>query len=246
MRQFCSLVVSVWVFALGMGVSAEPVDSAVSNVILGKLQVARPDLAYGEVQETPMEGLYQVKVQNGPVLYVSATGDFMLAGTLYGVSSTGFVDLQELAMLPVRKSKLDAIAASDEIIFPAKGERKAYIYVFTDVDCGYCRKLHKEVPAMNEMGIEVRYLAYPRAGIGSPSYTKIAEAWCAKDPQTALTRLKNGQSVDAKYCEDNPVAEQFNLGGELGVRGTPAIVLADGTMLPGYVEASKLAQILGL
>ena len=250
--RYCARVI-VWLVlvVISGGVLAETasvtkVDAELAKVITKRLQAARPDLEYGEVKQTPMPGLYQVQVTDGPLLYVSGDGQFAMTGTLYGVVPGGFVDLAELALQPLRREKLAAIPASDEVVFPAEGERKALIYVFTDVDCGYCRKLHQEVPELNAMGIEVRYLAYPRAGIGSPSYRKIALAWCAKDRQTTLTRLKNSQTVDVAYCEDNPVAEQFRLGGELGVSGTPAIVLEDGTLLPGYLPAHALAARIGI
>lgn len=247
MQQMFKVVLCAFALTVGLNVQADTaVPKEVSSAILEKLQAARPDFIYGAVTPSPLEGLYQVQIQGGPVVYVSASGDYVLTGSLLGVTPDGFVDLQELAMQPVRKAKLEDVAAKDEIIFPAEGKRKAYIYVFTDVDCGYCRKLHKEVPEMNAKGIEVRYLAYPRAGIGSPSYKKIASAWCAKDPKEAMTRLKSGLPSGAEYCEDNPVADQFELGGALGVRGTPAIVLADGKMLPGYVSAAELEGILGL
>ncbi|MFT5670969.1 MAG: thiol:disulfide interchange protein DsbC, partial [Glaciecola sp.] len=115
-----------------------------------------------------------------------------------------------------------------------------------DVDCGYCRKLHEEVPALNAKGIEVRYLAYPRAGIGSPSYNKIVSAWCAVDQQNALTKLKQLEPIPTNICAGNPVAAQFALGGKMGVRGTPALVLDSGRLLPGYMPADRLAAELGV
>jgi thiol:disulfide interchange protein DsbC len=131
------------------------------------------------------------------------------------------------------------------VIFPATGTRKAVINVFTDVDCGFCQKLHQEVPELNRMGVEVRYLAYPRAGVGSPSYAKIVSAWCSQDRNLAITRLKAGESIPDATCE-NPVADQFELGQSIGVTGTPAIVLEDGTMVPGYQPAAQLAAIAGV
>ena len=117
--------------------------------------------------------------------------------------------------------------------------------MFTDIDCGYCRKLHREIPQLNEMGIEVSYLAYPRAGIGSQSYSKYVSAWCAEDKLGALTLAKNGQEIPAKNC-DNPIAAQYELGQQMGISGTPAIVLEDGRLIPGYLNAQKLANALGV
>ena len=230
------------------GSTAEQPLSAeeISSKIIAKLQQARPDFAYGKAMPSPIPGLYQVQVINGPLLYVSEDGDFALNGTMYGVVKGGFVDLRELALKPARAQMMESAPLEDMIVFSPEGETKASVYVFTDVDCGYCRKLHQEVPELNEMGIEVRYLAFPRAGIGSASYRKIASAWCADDRNDALTRLKRRQSISAAYCDENPVADQYTLGNELGVRGTPAIILADGTLLPGYMPAKQLASQLDI
>lgn len=222
------------------------VQAEVAEKILAKLKAANPELEYGPVRPSPVSGLYLVQIAYGPTLFVGASGEFVLTGELLGVTDKGFVDLMEIAMRPERQARLAAVPDSEEIIFPAKGERKGVVYIFTDVDCGYCRKQHQEVPDLNARGIEVRYLAYPRAGLEGPTYDKMAAAWCSKTPQETLTRLKNGQAVKDKACTDNPIAEQYRLGAELGVRGTPALYLADGQSLPGYTPAAKLAELMGL
>jgi thiol:disulfide interchange protein DsbC len=123
--------------------------------------------------------------------------------------------------------------------------RKATISVFTDVDCGYCRKLHLEVPELNARGIEVRYLAFPRQGTTSPSFDKLVSAWCAADRNDAITRLKRGETIPRKSCA-NPVERQYVLGHQMGVEGTPAIIFEDGSLHPGYAPAADLAKLLGL
>ncbi|NNC55525.1 MAG: DsbC family protein, partial [Pseudomonadales bacterium] len=120
------------------------------------------------------------------------------------------------------------------------------IYVFTDVDCYYCQKLHREVGQLNDLGVEVRYLAYPRAGVNSPVHKKLASAWCAKDPRDALTKLKAGEDIPENECAKNPIASQFHLGNRLGVSGTPAIFSESGKQLGGYVPADGIAERLGL
>lgn len=225
---------------------SQEVPQDVAGMILAKLQAANPTLNYGPVKPSPVPGFYLVQVEYGPALFVNASGDFLLIGNLLGVTPDGFVDLVEVAMRPERQARLAAVPDSEQIIFPAKGKRKGMVYIFTDVDCGYCRKQHQEVPALNARGIEVRYLAYPREGLDSPAYRKMAAAWCSKTPGETLTRIKSGLSISEKPCDDNPIAEQFRLGGELGVRGTPALFLGDGQMLPGYTSAANLAEALGL
>ena len=118
--------------------------------------------------------------------------------------------------------------------------------MFTDVTCFYCQKLHKEVPELNKRGVEVRYLAYPRSGADSAGYRQLVGAWCSENPQDTLTRLKNKEAVPVKQCDDNPVQEQYQLGQEMGVRGTPAMITETGQMIPGYQSADQLMVTLGL
>jgi len=253
-RIFRNIASVLTVLSLVMGLLAsgaiaadrEVVDPVVSATILAKLRSGRGDLPYGPVKFSPVKGLYQVDVPNGPTLFVSGDGNYFVAGDMYQVKPGMFVNLQEQTRADERVSLLAAVPQSEQIIFSPKGERLAYINVFTDVDCVFCRKLHKEVPALNARGIEVRYLAYPRAGLGSAGFKKLATAWCADDPGTTLTRFKNKESVDLKVCANNPVAKQYSLGSRLGVTGTPALVLADGTLIPGYRTADELAKVLGV
>ncbi len=219
---------------------------APEEVILAKLQQARPDLTIKSVQPSVANGLYEVTLTAGPQLYATPDGDFFVLGDLFSVGINGIVNLAEQQRDIARKELLAGVSRDQMIIFAAKGETKGAISVFTDVDCFYCQKLHKEVPALNKAGIEVRYLAYPRAGVGSESYRKIASAWCADDPRQAMTALKNRQTIPDNVCPGNPVADQFMLGQQAGVQGTPAMVLESGEMVPGYVSAEELVARLGI
>ena len=223
----------------------KPIDT-IEQSVLSRLKTARPDIQFTFLGESPVPGVYEVQVINGPLLFVHEQGEYLFQGGLLQVKETGIVDTME-ARQAVRRSEIFAARSTEDmIIYKPEGESKAIMNVFTDVDCGYCRKFHQEVPELNAMGIEVRYLAFPRAGIPSSSYDKIAKAWCAEDPQDALTKVKSGRTVDAEVCEDNPVAEQYAFGSELGVTGTPAIIFMDGTLIPGYQPAKKFAEALGL
>ncbi len=240
------LVVSAFT-GLAMSVNAvAEVPEGVKKTIVERLKAGRPDLVFGSVEESPISGMYKVQVQNGPLLFVSADGQYFLTGDMYQVIPGEYVNLQEQERSAMRKEIMASVDTKDEIIFKPKGETKAVLQVFTDVDCGYCQKLHSEIGELNSYGIEVRYLAYPRAGVGSDAYQKLVTAWCSDNPQETLTELKQRKRVALNMCEDNPVAKQYQLGGMMGVRGTPALVLTDGTMLPGYYPAKELARILGL
>lgn len=206
-----------------------------------------PSLPVQSVSETPVSGLYAVQVENGPQLYSTADGQFFVLGDLYQVEQQRFVNIAEKDREGARAKMLNAVPVDDMIVFsPKQTPAKAVINVFTDVDCFYCQKLHREVPDLNRAGIEVRYLAYPRAGLASDSYKKIASAWCAKDKQTAMTRLKNRQAIPTNVCEGNPVKDQFMLGNQMGVNGTPALLTAEGRMMPGYMPALQLTKVLGI
>lgn len=240
-RTLGSLVASV---VLGFGSVA--VNAADSDSILGQLRAARPDLQYGEPVPSKVPGLYEVQIQQGPSILVSEDGRFFIAGDIFEVRGGTVVNVAEEKRSVYRREELAKLDPSDMIIFKPSGETKAVLTVFTDIDCGYCRKLHREIDEMNDLGIEVHYLAYPRAGLGSPSYRKIATAWCSDNRQETLTRMKNGENVPENVCPENPVAAELALGERFGVNGTPALVLEDGTLIPGYRPAKDLAKALGI
>jgi len=214
--------------------------------VAGMLRSARPDLTFTVLGPAPVADFYEVQVENGPLFFVHSNGEYFFQGGLLQVQSDRIVDVLESRRVEQRRELFADRSTEDMIIFKPEGKTAAIMNIFTDVDCGYCRKLHQEVPQLNAMGIEVRYLAYPRAGIPSGSYNKIATAWCAEDQQDILTKVKNGQAVPIEVCEDNPVAEHYVLGDSIGVTGTPAIVLMDGTLIPGYQPAENFAKLLGL
>lgn len=216
-----------------------------TQAVLKKITEVRPDLEFGELSVTPVKGIYKTSLPDGGVIYITEDGGHFFEGALYEVQAGGIVNLDELELEAQRVVALADVPTEDMIVF-APEVTKAHVYVFTDVDCYYCQKLHNEVPALNELGVEVRYLAYPRAGIGSPSYRKIASAWCADDRLDSLTRLKAGEKIDDNVCDPNPVSDQYQLGGSLGVTGTPALITSSGRLLPGYMPADRLAKALGL
>ena len=211
------------------------------------LATVNPRFRIKAVTPSGIDGFYKVQISNGPILYVAASAEFFFDGDLFDITDKRFINLTELDATADRKKLMSQLNPAEMIIFSPKKpvQTKAVINVFTDVDCFYCQKLHKEVPELNARGIEVRYLAFPRAGINTPSYDKIATAWCVDNKQETLTKLKNREAVAVVKC-DNPVAKQYKLGKEMGVTGTPAIVLESGEIIPGYRPAAKLAKQLGI
>ncbi len=191
------------------------------------------------IKDTPMKGLKEVSTDRG-IFYVSADGQFFIAGRLFDLNNN-MKNLTEVAMQELR---LDGIASFKDsmIVYPAKNE-KHRITVFTDTTCGYCRKLHGQMSEYNDLGITVQYLAFPRGGINSKSFYDIQSVWCAQDQQKAMTESKSGNNVKSAQCSA-PIEAQYKLGQASGVNGTPAIVLDDGSMIPGYKPPSELLNIL--
>jgi thiol:disulfide interchange protein DsbC len=226
--------------------AGDPVDAKVEAEIRKNLVVPSKNLGVQSVSASEIPGMYVVQLENGPLVYSSASGKYFIVGDLYAVQNDELVNVTERSRDGERKALIAAVAIEDMIVFSPVGEPRGSVTVFTDTTCFYCQKLHKEVPELNKKGIEVRYMAYPRAGIGSDSYRQLATAWCSDNPQEALTKLKNREVLDDNVCPGNPVADQHALGGQLGVQGTPAIVTDSGQMIPGYQAADQLIASMGL
>lgn len=215
-------------------------DDSLKEDIAKGLSRLIPDAEIDSIQPTPIDGLYQILI--GPdVIYMTRDGNYVFKGDLLDINNRS--NLTEKVRASSRVKILNNIDKKDYIEFAAKDPEDA-IYVFTDIDCGYCRKLHRDVPELNARGVSVRYLAYPRAGVDSAAGHEMRAVWCADDRQKALTAAKNDQPIEHKSCDD-PVAEEYELGQELGVRGTPAIYLQNGKILPGYMPPDDLIKSLG-
>jgi len=200
------------------------------------------------VEPSPMEGVYQA-FYSGQILYVSYDGAFILSGNLLGLSAEQPVNLTEAAVgakaaerSPQRAASIASLSVEDMVVFEAPKEEYA-ITVFTDVDCAYCRKLHKEVPQLNELGITVRYLAFPRAGLGSSAHKKLESVWCSEDKKQAMNSAKLERKFSNNTCE-NPIASQYQLTREFGLSGTPALILPDGELISGYLPYTELHKYL--
>ncbi len=226
--------------------TATPVAAGeTEDAIAEKFNNALPGMRVISVQKSEAKGLYEVETNKGGTVYTTEDGVYLLTGDLLKVTENGIANVSEQKRAEVRKKTLEQFGEDGIISYPATGEEKAVVDVFTDIDCPYCRKLHDEVPQLNDYGITVNYYGFPRSGPGTPSFRKYISVWCADDQQAAMDAAKSGESVEQKTCE-NPVESQFRLGGQLGVTGTPAILLEDGNMVRGYVPARNLAEALGL
>jgi thiol:disulfide interchange protein DsbC len=187
-------------------------------------------------EKSPIDGYFQAAV-GSQLLYVSADGRYILQGTLYDADAK--LDLTAMRLARVNVAKLDAYPEANRISFAPSSEPKYKVTVFTDIDCGYCRKMHSHIAEYNERGIQVDYLFFPRSGPGTASFAKAESVWCAKDRKSAFTAAKAGADPAPLQC-DNPIEEEYKLGMQVGVDGTPAVFAPDGSKIGGYLTPDQL------
>jgi thiol:disulfide interchange protein DsbC len=219
---------------------AWPLAASETDALRKELARTFPDIRADQIGPSPIPGLFELRV--GPqVAYVSADGRFLVRGDIIEVSSND--NLTELRRGAARLEALDDVGESQMVIFTPK-QVKHTVTVFTDVDCGYCRKLHREIDQYMARGIRVRYFFFPRSGPNTEGWTRAEQVWCSPDRNDALTRSKRGEVLTTKACSPTPVQEHYALGLQFGLQGTPAIITDTGELLPGYVPVGELLGYL--
>lgn len=206
------------------------------------LEKIAPDIKITSIQPAPIDGLYEV-MAGTDVMYVTGDGRYFMSGHIVDLKNRK--DITEPRLAEARMRLMDEVGDNQTVVFSPK-QPKHTVTVFTDIECGYCRKLHAQMSEYEKQGIGVRYLFFPRAGKGSPAYEEAVSVWCAGDEEAqrvAMTKAKSGQQIAAKTC-DNPIDAHMALGEDLGLRGTPAILTETGEMIPGYVDPKQLAARL--
>ncbi len=222
-----------------LGVTAATADPASEDKVRAAIQSMVPSAKIDAIAESSLPGFYEVVIGSN-VLYASADGKFLMQGRVFDIEHK--VDLTERRESSLHKVAMAKVGTDKRIVFAAKHPTHT-VSVFTDIDCGYCRRLHQQIGEYNDLGISVEYLFFPRAGLGSASFDKAVTVWCAKDRNKAMTDAKAGVAMDQVSCQ-NPVAETFQLGQVVGVSGTPTIVAENGTLIGGYVPPAALLERL--
>ena len=225
--------------ALLFSSAASAVDDTARLNTLVKSALPDFDITLEGAKQLGDTGLYEV-LMNGEVVYISTDGRYVFQGDVIELASRE--NLTDQRRQGISKAAIDGLNEADMIVY-APDKVQHTVTIFTDIDCGYCRKLHVQMDEYLKLGIKVRYLAYPRGGLDSESYDKAVAVWCAADKPQALTDAKNGVAVAKGTC-DSPVAAQYNLGGRIGVSGTPAIFFEDGELVPGYIPPAELKAML--
>ena len=227
------LIILILIFAP----DAKPDELLISS----KINAVLPEgMSVQSVKKSQIENLYIVDIGDLQPIYASKNGEFFFYGELYAVNGNMLQNTTKDEINLKRKSILDeALSEGDFITFKSDNEKHRVI-IFTDVDCGYCRKFHNEINDFNDLGITVNYVAFPRSGLASDSYNKIVTAWCSTDAKGTLTKMKQGIDVQLSMCQDHPVEKHFLLGQKIGITGTPAIIKSNGELLPGYLPPEEL------
>jgi len=238
---FCSvLAISLTGGTFAMAADAAP-DAALEQV-RAKINSMFSEISPENVNPSPIDGWYTVH-KGSVVAYISADGRYLLQGDMIDLDSQ--VNLTEKTRNDSRRQLMSSVS-DDQVIMFSPTEVKHSITVFTDVDCSYCRKLHGQMDEYLAAGIEIRYLLYPRNGPASRSWNTSEDVWCARDRNSALTAAKLDRPFDTNKCDSSAISKQYMLGQQVGLTGTPAIVLDDGTLLSGYLPPASLLSRLDL
>jgi len=232
-------MMKIWIKALVLGLTVSAFSSFAQVSDKLKINFDKLGMTISSVAEAPVPGLLQVMTDKG-LFYTTEDGGYLIHGRVYNMNA-GMQNETELALSNVRVDGVKSFDG-DMIEYKAKDE-KFQITVFTDITCGYCRKLHAQMDEYNQLGISVRYLAFPRSGLGGQSFKDMESVWCADDQHKAMDAAKNSGDVTQKQCQTK-VAQQYEFGQKIGVSGTPAIILEDGKMIPGYQPPQQLLKIL--
>ncbi|MBL6701804.1 MAG: thioredoxin fold domain-containing protein [SAR86 cluster bacterium] len=227
------LIILILIFAP----DAKPDELLISS----KINAVLPEgMSVQNVKESQIENLYIVDIGDLQPIYASKNGEFFFYGELYAVNGNMLQNTTKDEINLKRKNILDEALSEDDFITFKSNNEKHRVIIFTDVDCGYCRKFHNEINDFNDLGITVNYVAFPRSGLASDSYNKIVTAWCSTDAKDTLTKMKQGIDVQLSMCQDHPVEKHFLLGQKIGITGTPAIIKSNGELLPGYLPPEEL------
>ena len=209
--------------------------------LLESLAALAPDLPVTAIAESPLPGVYEV-VSEGQIYYLTPDGRFMVEGSIIDLENR--VNISEQRRGNLQLELIHEVPEDQMVVFNNDaGDATRWITVFTDTDCGFCQKLHREIDLITDADIKVRYLMFPRAGMQSASFRELQSVWCSDDQQEAMTVAKTGGSVKESTCE-NPIQSHVDLAGRVGLRGTPLIYLDDGTKIPGYRPANELIRMI--
>ncbi|MFP3029307.1 MAG: bifunctional protein-disulfide isomerase/oxidoreductase DsbC [Arsenophonus sp.] len=224
----------VWLIGFLASVS----HSVLSDDVAIKRTLNKMGIETENINPSPIVGL-SIVITNRGLIYVTEDGKYLLEGPIYDLSSQKPVNITN----QILAKKIEAM--TDQMIIFKAQEEKYLVTVFTDVTCGYCKKFHQDIEEYNKKGITVRYLAFPRNGLHQESAKTMTSIWCSANRKKALTDALKGERIfPINKCKTVDIGAQFNIGHMLEINGTPALVLEDGTIIPGYIAVDELVKWL--
>lgn len=234
--------------ALIFSFSANAKDESIKKALTKELSRLSSSIKVTQLEKiSGLDNVYQAILSSGEIVYTDKKASFIMFGNFLDMRQKEIKNLTEIKAAEFKIEKLKAVSSKDTINYAAKGKKRGLLYIFTDISCPYCHKMHDEIADLNKQGIEVRYLAFPRSGLKGDTYKKMHNIWCANDRHKALDGGYKNKSVAkaSSFCK-SLVSEQFNLGRQLGVTGTPAVFTQDGKQIGGYAQTSKILKALKL
>ena len=242
-----NIAIQLGIVLISIGMLAVPPAQADSNaeeleIVREKMSTIFEEINPENIQPSPIDGWYTVR-KGAIVAYISGDGRYLLQGDLIDLETQ--VNLSESERNLARVEMMAAMPDDETITF-TPDEVKYSVSIFTDIDCGYCRRLHSQIDEYLAQGIEIKYLLYPRSGPTSASWVKAEQVWCADDRNEALTLAKVDKSFESHSCDSSMISKHYALGRDVGLTGTPAIVMSDGTLMPGYLPPPALAERLAV
>jgi thiol:disulfide interchange protein DsbC len=234
-RRLLLLLLFVLVIQPVMAESKQPG----ADRVLKRMLALAPEIVVDEIVPTQIPGLYELRI--GPrIVYVTSNGRYLIQGSIVDMQTRK--NLTEPSLQSATVKALETLG-EDNMLVSGPPEVKHTVTVFTDIDSGSCRQLHRQLDEYHAKGIRIRYLFFPRAGLLSPSYKKAVSIWCSKDAMGAMDSAARGEELTKQNCP-NPIAGHMLLGEQLGVTSTPTLVLPNGRVLPGYVAPDPLSGYL--
>lgn len=247
-KKTSALTTLKYMFALGVAILtlSSVFAASVEETISEKLFNSNNAIEIQSITNTPWQGMYEVTLKSGEILFSDSKAEYLLVGQMLKLTANaGIVNLSEQKFQLTVAKTLAEIPDQQQIIYAAQGVEKAVVTVFTDTSCYYCKKLHKAIPELQKNGVTVKYMAFPRAGIGSDVEQQMNSIWCSNNPVKAMDIAKNNGEIKPVTC-DSPVAAQFILGQKLGVNATPTLFTDEGRKMSGFASTQKLLEDLNL
>ncbi|TLU76330.1 bifunctional protein-disulfide isomerase/oxidoreductase DsbC [Mannheimia varigena] len=188
------------------------------------------------ISDSPLSG-FKMATSNEGIVYISQDGQYVIQGKIFELKNGKAIDITNQGLMAELNSY-----ANEMIIYPAKNEKHA-VTVFMDITCHYCHLLHERIKEYNDLGITIRYLAFPRGGMNTQTAKQMEAIWSAQDKIKALNDAENGK-LPTQLKTPEIVKKHYQLGVKFGVTGTPNMVTSSGELIAGYVEPKELAKML--